>query len=287
MAGIKIKARRIRILTALVVAAIVIVASACKLGWGTLCSLGPGGLAYICPLGFLEGLVASRIASPGIWLPLAIMLATIVLFGRYFCAWVCPTIFVKALGRSVPRRNRAPAARTLPAAAAPANPPPASALRRALAVLDSRHLVLASALLSAAIFGFPVFCMICPVGLFFGSAFAIGRLFSIQQPSLELVLYPAIIIVEIFVLKNWCRSFCPLGALLTLLSTLNPFFRPTVRPDRCLHSDGVNCQACRNACPEEIDLHQPLAGRALPNCTKCLACSEKCPSKAIHFPFRP
>jgi len=280
---------------------VVFVAAACKLGWGTLCSLGPGGQVYLCPLGFLQTALAGRGVSPQVWLPLALMLASIVVLGRYFCGWVCPATLLRLLfgGQAATSGGARNSSKARPAGAAvgvmamagaPEDGAAAGGLKalagRWRAALDSRHLVLGGTLLSAAIFGFPVFCLICPVGLFFGTLFAVTRLFSIQQVSLELVLYPTLLGLELLVLKNWCRSFCPLGALLSLLSGLNPSFRPKIRSERCLTWKGVNCQACRRACPEAIDLREPEAGRSPMNCTKCRSCAESCPTKAIEFPIK-
>lgn len=41
--------------------------------------------------------------------------------------------------------------------------------------LDSRHLVLAGSLVSAAVCGFPVFCLVCPIGLTIASVIALYR----------------------------------------------------------------------------------------------------------------
>ena len=43
------------------------------------------------------------------------------------------------------------------------------------AKLDSRHYVLGGALLSTAVFGFPVFCLVCPIGLTFATVLVVWR----------------------------------------------------------------------------------------------------------------
>jgi ferredoxin-type protein NapH len=242
----------------------------------------------------LETALAGRTVFPQVWLPLALVLGSIIVFGRYFCAWVCPA----ALLDSVLHLNSNKSFGALPMGKTriehEGHLDSGSADKRSkatpwifwLGVLDSRYLVLVSTLLSAAAFGFPIFCLICPVGLFFGALFAIGRLFSIQQPSLELVLFPALLGLELFAIKSWCRSICPLGALLSLTSGLNRFFRPVIKQDQCLASRGVNCQVCRNVCPQQINLQSQPGTLSLMNCTKCLECSDRCPVKAIEFPLR-
>jgi ferredoxin-type protein NapH len=111
----------------------------------------------------------------------------------------------------------------------------------------------------------------------------VSRLFISQQPSLELLLFPAVLGLELLVLKNWCRTICPLGALLSIVSRLNPFLRPAVEREVCLTSQGINCRACLRACPEGIHLPDATDGLAPYDCTKCLECYERCPTKAIRI----
>ena len=147
---------------------------------------------------------------------------------------------------------------------------------------DSRHVVLGGALLSTVIFGFPVFCIVCPVGLTFASLIALYRLVGFNEPSWALLIYPLILAIELFVLKKWCIKFCPLGALMSLLSIPNKFLRPRVNERKCLRSHGIDCTVCVSVCEEEIDPHY---AEGMHECTKCGLCVEKCPTKAISIPF--
>ncbi|MFR1638333.1 MAG: 4Fe-4S binding protein [Eggerthellaceae bacterium] len=70
-----------------------------------------------------------------------------------------------------------------------------------------------AALLSTAVFGFPVFCLICPVGLTFATLIAVWRLFQFNEVALSLLVFPAMLALEVLVLRKWCSRFCPLGAL--------------------------------------------------------------------------
>jgi len=148
--------------------------------------------------------------------------------------------------------------------------------------LDSRHVVLGGALLSTAIFGFPVFCIVCPVGLTFASLIALYRLVGFNEPSWALLIYPLFLAIELFVLRKWCIKFCPLGALMSLMSIPNKFFRPRVNERKCLRSHGIDCTVCVSVCEEEIDPHYT---EGMHECTKCGLCKEKCPTKAITIPF--
>ena len=143
--------------------------------------------------------------------------------------------------------------------------------------LDSRHAVLVGTLASAAVFGFPVFCLICPVGLTFATIIGLWNLVQFNEPSWALIIFPIILVVEVTVLRKWCSKICPISALVSLLSNLNITLRPRVKADACLRSRGVECHACVDACPEQLD---PPSGR-IPECSKCGKCVEACPAKAI------
>lgn len=143
--------------------------------------------------------------------------------------------------------------------------------------LDSRHAVLVGTLASAAVFGFPVFCLICPVGLTFATIIGLWNLVQFNEPSWALVIFPIILIAEVTVLRKWCSKICPISALVSLLSNLNVTLRPRVKADACLRSRGVDCHACVDACPEQLDPHS----KRIPECSKCGKCVEACPAKAI------
>ena len=143
--------------------------------------------------------------------------------------------------------------------------------------LDSRHAVLVGTLASAAVFGFPVFCLICPVGLTFATIIGLWNLVQFNEPTWALIIFPIILIAEVTVLRKWCSKICPISALDSLLSNLNATLRPRVKADACLRSRGVDCHACVDACPEQLDPHS----RRIPECSKCGKCVEACPAKAI------
>jgi ferredoxin-type protein NapH len=147
--------------------------------------------------------------------------------------------------------------------------------------------VLGAALASSAIFGFPVFCLICPIGLIFASLFALTRLLNFNEPTLDLIIFPIILVVELVFLRKWCSKICPLGALLSLFSRFNRRLVPTVDRTVCIEeTKGIKCQQCRKACSFDIELKHNAGTGHISNCTKCKECSTSCPVHAISFPWK-
>ena len=131
-----------------------------------------------------------------------------------------------------------------------------------------------------------VFCLICPVGLTFATLIAVWRLFQFNEVALSLLVFPAMLALEVLVLRKWCSRCCPLGALLSLASRLNRTFRPVSNEATCLRSSkGEHCHQCADVCPEGIDLHDASASAPMNECTKCRACADACPMHAISFPL--
>ena len=287
-------------------------------GIGNLSAIGFGSITLICPLGALLAMIAERTAIPLAVISIGVALVVCVVLGKIFCAWICPVHFMSHFSRK--KKTLAPktsSSTTLHEAssgsevvspeASPENAPepPQSkppVLRRSACAtcatpcgkshgikIDSRHGILAAAIGSTLIFGFPVFCLICPIGLTFASVLLIMRLFAFGATTWTIIAFPLIILIEILVLPRWCKNFCPLGALLSLMSGPNKTFRPQLQADSCLkESQGIDCNACVEACPEGINLHDIAAGETtLNDCTKCRACADACPKHAITFPFLP
>ena len=271
----KRNSKLLRTLSVLAVIALVCLGLALHTGTGTPSAWGIYDIAAICPLGAAEAALASKTVVPPMLIALAIGLALVVLFGRAFCAWGCPIPLLRRIfGLKEPKRKRrASDALDVPAA------------QRGGAA-DSRNWVLGGALLSTAVFGFPVFCLICPVGLTFATLIAVWRLFQFNEVALSLLVFPAMLVLELAVLRKWCHRFCPLGALLSLVSRGNRTFRPQANVGTCLHAaHGERCHRCADACPEGIDLHDRAASAPLNECVKCRECADACPVHAITFPF--
>jgi ferredoxin-type protein NapH len=237
-----------------------------EFGYGGICTLAVREIWARCPLGFLERSIASgELVQP--WLVSAVLVVlSVILLGRVFCAWVCPTVLLRRVFKDTGGLKSM-----------------GEAAQNGFNWSSySPYAVLGGVLLASFVFQFPVFCFFCPIGIFFGFLSALLGFFSLHSFTLQLVLFPLMLGFELWGLKSWCRSICPVGALLSLIGNLNHLLLPVVRKEKCLTSKGINCQACRRVCPEGIDLTRQ-ARFSPSSCTKCLNCSERCPVKAIEI----
>lgn len=259
-------------------------------GWqtGTLCSVGYDAIAYICPLGALETIFGSWAFVPRVLICLAVVVIVALVFGKAFCSWVCPVAPLSDLLRGRKAREKDECERTQAAHRvlerwSDTNAAQAEKHEPFRSRVDGRHVVLAGSLASAAVCGFPVFCLVCPIGLTFASAIALYRLIGFNEPAIEVLVFPALLVLELTVLRKWCHRFCPVGALLSLLSRGNRTFKPHVDASMCARHAGSSCAACAQACPEHIDPCADLGDRSLAECTRCGACVNTCPAKALSF----
>lgn len=272
----------LRIATATVALAVILWGAISKTGVGTVSSLSIAGIPFVCPLGYLEAALASKNLLPQLWLGVGLVVLSVVLLGRFFCAWVCPTALLRQLfgARSTPsylikRQNSSHASGMSEVSVFDKSERSWSSY--------SNFALLGGALFSSFLFGFPVFCVICPIGLVYGSLFAVSRLLFAKQPSVELFILPLILGIELFATRSWCSSICPLGALLGLLARFNHTLRLRVDPDKCLVSQSIQCRACEKVCLYGYNISKEKANPIVNACAKCFECYENCPTKAIRL----
>ena len=300
----------LRTLTALAVIVIVFVGFLTNLGIGTISAPGIWDISILCPLGALGTMLASKMMVPRALVSLVIMVVLIVIFARAFCGWICPVPLVQKLRDlfSKPQAKEAKAEDadgTKAANVAPLTDEEKAALAtgcekdaKGLAgcascakkrgdAVDARHFVLGGALVSTFIFGFPVFCLVCPIGLTFATILLLVNLFGQGDVTWSLIVVPALLIAEVVLFKKWCHKLCPLSAFMSLIAKLNRTFKPTIDDAKCLEtSKGATCGRCGKACNEGIDPRHPeLSKAAWSECTKCRSCVDACPANAITMPL--
>ena len=306
----KKNSKTLRTLTALAVIVIVFVGFLTNLGIGTISAPGIWDISILCPLGALGTMLASKMMVPRALVSLVIMVVLIIIFARAFCGWICPVPLVQKL-RDLFSKPQAKEAKTEDAdGTKAANVAPltdeekaalatgcekdtkglagcASCAKKRGDAVDARHFVLGGALASTFIFGFPVFCLVCPIGLTFATILLLVNLFGQGDVTWSLIVVPALLIAEVVLFKKWCHKLCPLSAFMSLIAKLNRTFKPTIDDAKCLEtSKGATCGRCGKACNEGIDPRHPeLSEAAWSECTKCRSCVDACPANAITMPL--
>lgn len=284
---------RVRKLVVAAVTLLVVASIVFDLGLGTPSSFGVNDVYLLCPIGSLEAALGTRAIFLRAAIAFAVVVVLAVFVGRSFCAWGCPVGFLSRWFEGKKARSarmaaqRASAERSLDAYF-DGGRGAASGKRKGIRRFDSRHIVLIGALGSSAAFGFPVFCLVCPVGLTFATVVALVRFVGYNEPSLGLIVFPAVIAFELTVLRSWCRNLCPIAAFLSLLAPLNRTLRPQADASACARTArGERCNVCASVCPELIDPRADLGDRPLSECTRCARCVEACPQKALSFRLLP
>ncbi len=306
------KISKARAITATVVFCIIIAGLATRTGTGTWSSIGFDAIAAVCPLGMLEVALGSRTIMLHPLILLAAAVVVIVLTGKAACSWICPIPWIRRFFHPRKKARKPDDSETTNEAESPCRSEDACACETPSTAkggqchatcaacqslkaldpvggardgiqLDTRHFALIGALGSAAVFGFPVFCLICPIGLTAATVVGLWHLFQFNETSWGLVIFPIIILIEVVFFRKWCSKICPISALLSLLSIPNKTLKPSVDRTVCLRSSGIDCRRCVEACPEKLDPHSAL----IPECTKCGACVEACPAHAIKIGILP
>jgi ferredoxin len=109
------------------------------------------------------------------------------------------------------------------------------------------------------------------------------QVLSFNQPYFHQALFIGMIFfavlgMNLYEKRFWCRNLCPLGALLGLLSRFAILQRYV--------SEGCNeCGACAGVCQGNASPDEKDAWRK-DECLYCWNCDDICPNNAVHFGFR-
>ncbi len=232
-------------------------------------------LFHLDPLSALSMLASSWLIPVGLLWALATVALTVI-FGRAFCGWICPVGTMHHVASWATRRLR--------------RGPPAH-VNRWRGHFRLKYLLLVGGIVAAVVGSLQV-GLLDPISLAarsLGSALVPAvhallpgggfraRLF--QAAWLTGGIFLALLVMNRWIARWWCRALCPLGALLGWISR-TAVYRISVDPDLCTH-----CNQCARDCQ---GADEPFAQHRVSECHVCLNCIAACPEGAITYrPFAP
>lgn len=245
------------------------------------------------PLVAITAMLAGRALIAGLSLAGVTVLLTLI-FGRVWCGWLCP--FGTVLEWLSPAGRREPAS----------GPPEQWRLIKHLllfvilgmALLGSQTLLFLDPItmmtrtLAAAIWPALRYAIYTVEGVLYRFEFLWGPLDFIHnnvvfplfrdveavfsQAALIFLFFAAIVALNRWAERFWCRYLCPLGGLLGLLSKLSLLRRE-------VGQDCVGCALCSHSCPTAT-INPDEGYRSDPaECTVCYDCLVDCPQSGVRF----
>jgi len=248
------------------------------------------------PLVAATAMLASRAFITLVWPALLVVGLTLV-FGRFFCGWVCP------LGALLDATSWLVGKRRKPRQLSPRLYnlkylllvflagsslftlqlvflfDPISVLIRSLAVAVYPALNLALNSTFGALYDTDVSAVTTVSEPLY--AFLRGHFLAFAQPHFQTAALTGLIFVGILALelvekRFWCRYLCPLGAMFGLLGRLPLVRRKVVEPD-C-----TGCQVCRRSCRMGA-IREDFTTTDRAECIVCLDCEALCPEQVVDF----
>lgn len=248
-----------------------------------------GTLCVLCPVGVTQIIATTQTIPWPLLLGAGAVLLIVFCLGRVFCSWLCPSQLLKNIFGG--RTPRGIAGQTGVKPDGGFNSQSEQGCTACSSVsgksLLSQGIVLVVLLIVSFIVKFPVFCLLCPIGLVFGTLWAVNRVFVLLDPSWDLIIFPLMLVCELFLFRHWCSSICPLGFFFGVVGKVRAKFgagaHPRADTTTCCSHEG--CNKCAVVCPENIDVAHATK-ETLESCSMCLDCIENCPTHSIHLAVR-
>jgi len=230
---------------------------------GTFCHLTIDTFSASCPLGFIQLCLSTSSLAYSLLISSLFFIVISLIFGRVFCGWICPVGFVNEalhyLKARLLRRRRSGMGSTGPASSSV--PLGTRSFDRSV-----KYIFLASVIVVSVLLRYPVFCLICPLGILCRNLLSLSSFHFIM---LEIIILGTILLFEFFLLdRGWCGSLCPLGALYVLLG------QPKIVNFRVKWKEICEkCKRCWKHCPMGII---PSEQVGTDECSNCGLCEEMC-----------
>ena len=248
------------------------------------------------PLVAAAATLASHTLIALLW-PALITVGLTLIFGRFFCGWVCPLGALLdctswLLGKKRPPRQLAPRLKQLKYLLLFALAGSALFTLQLVYLFDPISLLIRS--LAVAVY--PALNVMA--NTFFGVLYASdnGAITAVSEPVYTFLkahflafeqpyfqsaigvglLFAGILALEAISRRFWCRYLCPLGALFGLLARLPLIKRKVSEPD-C-----SGCSLCARSCRMEAIAPEFIATERS-ECIGCFDCEAICPERAVNF----
>jgi polyferredoxin len=196
----------------------------------------------------------------------ALFLLSSLLLKKSFCSWLCPvgtvSEYLWKLGRKLFRRNlTVPRWLDLP-------------LRGLKYLLLAFFLFIVVSMSAEALNSF----LTAP----FGIIADVKMLNFFREISVVGVsVLGSLVLLSVFIQNFWCRFLCPYGALMGIVSAVNPV-KIRRDADAC-----IDCGKCNRACPSQLPVDKLVTIRSV-ECTACMECVAVCPAEnALQFALPP
>jgi ferredoxin-type protein NapH len=227
-----------------------------------------------CPIGSLSAFALAQQAPYYLVGGLGLAGVTV---GRAFCGWACPFGFLQDLLHRLPTRKR-----RLPRGA--------NALKYALLLLlvvgapwalgGGAERTGADRVVKQSTGALDYCALICPAGTLEAGVPGLVINPAIRKDMswkswLKLALLVGILALAVVSRRSFCRSLCPLGAIMAVTSRVSALRLETDR------SGCTRCGECVAACPTGARLVPATGGKeATAECLNCLDCVSACPEPA-------